>query len=149
MNHHPLAVDVADLQAGRFCAACPGGIEGHQQDAMKLRVCRVDQTCDFFLTEYPWEVAPLLRIRRLCDAPVALQDVDIEEPQRRQPHNYSVRTVLQLGEQHRLVLANVLRTKLLRWTPEVLAEMRHAEPFSRERCLVEVAAVQLLEHELA
>src|ERR1035438_3612485 len=64
MNHHALAVDVAHLQVGRFCAACPGGIEGHQQDAMKLRVCRVDQTCDFFLTEYPWEVTHLLRIDR-------------------------------------------------------------------------------------
>ena len=35
VNHHPLAVDVADLQAGRFRAACAGGIERHQQDAMK------------------------------------------------------------------------------------------------------------------
>ncbi len=26
VNHHPLAVDVADLEAGRFCAACAGGI---------------------------------------------------------------------------------------------------------------------------
>src|SRR5580658_5851136 len=26
MNDHPLAVDVADLQVGRFCAACAGGI---------------------------------------------------------------------------------------------------------------------------
>src|SRR5664280_1928734 len=35
MDHHPLAVDVADLQVGRFCAACTGGIKRHQKDAMK------------------------------------------------------------------------------------------------------------------
>src|ERR1700745_1511735 len=35
MNHHPLAVDVADLQVGRFGAACAGGIERHEQHAMK------------------------------------------------------------------------------------------------------------------
>jgi hypothetical protein len=46
MNHHPLAVDVANLQVGRFGAACAGGIEGHKQDAMKRRVYRVDQACD-------------------------------------------------------------------------------------------------------
>ena len=26
MNHHPLAVDVADLQVGSFCATCAGGV---------------------------------------------------------------------------------------------------------------------------
>jgi len=43
MNHHPLAVDVADLQVGSFCAACAGGIERHQQDAMKGGICGIDQ----------------------------------------------------------------------------------------------------------
>src|SRR5277367_2486367 len=27
MNHHPLAVDVSDLQVGRFRATCPSGIK--------------------------------------------------------------------------------------------------------------------------
>src|SRR6202034_406251 len=35
MDHHPLAVDVTDLQVSRFCAACTGRIHGHQQHAMK------------------------------------------------------------------------------------------------------------------
>jgi hypothetical protein len=29
MNHHPLAVDVSDLQVGRFRATCPSGIKRH------------------------------------------------------------------------------------------------------------------------
>ena len=52
MNNHPLAINVADLQVGRFSAACSGGIEDHQQGAMKLRVCCINQTCNFFLTEH-------------------------------------------------------------------------------------------------
>jgi hypothetical protein len=34
-NDHPLAIDIADLQACHFCATCARGIERYQQDAMK------------------------------------------------------------------------------------------------------------------
>ena len=85
MNHHPLAVDVADLQVGRFRATCAGGIHRHQQDAMEGCIRRLNQSRDFFLTEYPWKVTHLLRIGRLGNAPATLQHVDIEEAQSRQP----------------------------------------------------------------
>src|ERR1700679_3339923 len=85
MDHHPLAVDVTDLQVSRFCAACAGGIHRHQQDAMKRRVRGLNQSRDFFLTENPRKVTHLLRIGRLGDAPVALQHVDVEEAQGRKP----------------------------------------------------------------
>src|SRR6266852_7590322 len=52
MNDHPLAVDIADLQVRHFGATCARGIERHQQNAMKGKLCRVDQACDFFLAEY-------------------------------------------------------------------------------------------------
>src|SRR5260370_39849385 len=52
MNDHALAVDVADLQVRHFCATCARGIERHQQDAMEGKLCRVDQTRDFFRTEH-------------------------------------------------------------------------------------------------
>ena len=35
MNDHPLAVDVADLQGGHLGPAGAGGIERHEQDALK------------------------------------------------------------------------------------------------------------------
>src|SRR5271169_4995803 len=79
MDHHPLAVDVADLQVGRFCAACAGGIHSHQQDAMKGCIRRLNQSRDFFLTEDPWKVTHLLRVGRLSNAPATLQHVDVEE----------------------------------------------------------------------
>src|ERR1035441_7234807 len=148
MDHHPLAVYVADLQVGRFRAACAGGIHRHQQDAMKGGIRRLNQSRDFFLAEYPGKVPHLLRIRRLGDAPVALQDVNIEEPKRRQPHNYGVRTVLQLGEEHRLILANILWAKLIGRAPEILAEVRYAVQVGADGRFGEVAAVQLLKHEL-
>src|ERR1035438_3133618 len=91
MNHHPLAVDVADPQVGRFCAACTGGIKRHQKDAMKGGVRRVDQARDLLLTEYLRKVTHLLRIGRLGDAPAALQHVNVEETQRRQTQDYGVR----------------------------------------------------------
>jgi hypothetical protein len=148
MNHHPLAVDVTDLQMSRLCATCPGGIHRHQQDAVKGGVRRLNQLRDFFLTEHPGKVTQLLRIGRLGDAPVALQHVDIEEPKRRQPHDYGVRTVLQLGEEHRLILANVFRTKLIGRTAKVPAEVRNAVKVSAAGCGSEVAPLQLLKHEL-
>ena len=79
MNDHPLAVDIADLQVRHFCATCARGIEGHQQNAMKGKLCRVDQTRDFFLAEYLGQVQNLLRIRRLGNAPASLQHLHIEE----------------------------------------------------------------------
>ena len=91
MNDHPLAVDIADLQVRHFCATCARGIERHQQDAMKGKLCRVDQPRDFFLAEHLRQVQNLLRIRRLGNAPAALQHLDIEEAQSGQALGYGVR----------------------------------------------------------
>src|ERR1019366_199311 len=77
-----------------------------------------------------------------------LQHVDIEEPQRRQPHNYGVRTVLSLGEQHRLVLANVLWAELIGRAPEVPAEVRHTVHVRTNGRSGEVTPLQLLKHKL-
>ena len=52
MNDHALAVDIADLQVRHFCATCARGIERHQQDAMKGKLGRVDQTRHFFLAQH-------------------------------------------------------------------------------------------------
>src|ERR1700758_1491272 len=60
MNHHPLAVDVSDLQVGRFRAACAGGIKRHQQDAVKGAFRGVDQTRNLLLAEYLRKVTNLL-----------------------------------------------------------------------------------------
>src|SRR5664280_2421941 len=148
VNHHPLAVDVADLQVGRFCAACAGGIERHQKDAMKGGVRGVDQARDLLLAEYLGKMTNLLRVGRLGDAPAALQHVNVEETQSRQTQDYGVRTVLQLGEEHRLILANVFRAKLIRRAAKVPAEVCNTVQVAADGCFGEVAALQLLKHEL-
>ena len=51
VDHHSLAVDVADFQVGQLGAAESGGISGHQQHAVKRRFRGVDQLRDFFLAE--------------------------------------------------------------------------------------------------
>jgi hypothetical protein len=72
----------------------------------------------------------------------------IEEAQRSQPQDNGVGTVLQLGEQHRLILANVFGTKLIGWAPKVAAEVTYSVKVGTDGCIGEVATPQLLKHEL-
>ena len=81
MNDHPLAVNIADLQVRHFCATCARGIERHQQNAMKGKLCRVDQTRHFVLTQHLRQVQNLFRIRGLGYTPASLQHLDIEKTQ--------------------------------------------------------------------
>ncbi len=115
---------------------------------MKGCVRCLNQSRNFLLTEYPGKMTQLLRIGGLRDAPVALQHVNVEEPQRRQPQDDGVRTELQLGEQHRLVLANVLRAKLIGRTAKVPAEVLNTVQVCTDGGSGEVAAMQFLKHEL-
>src|SRR5208283_5173102 len=151
MDNHALTVDIADLQNLQMrclCATCPGGIKRHEQDAVEGAFCGVNQTRNLRLAEHLWKVTNLLRIWRLGDAPAALQHVNIEEAQRSQPQDHSVGAELQLGEEHRLVLANVLRAKLIGPAAEVPAEVLHPVEVRADGCIGEVAASQLLKHEL-
>ena len=52
VDDHSLAVDVADLQASHFGAACSGSIESHQQNAVEGVARRVNQLGDFFLAQH-------------------------------------------------------------------------------------------------
>src|SRR5438876_8944204 len=123
MDDHPLAVDIADLQVRHFCATRARGIERHQQDAMEGKLCRVNQTCDFFLAEHLWQTQDLFRIRCLGNTPASLQHLNIEEAYGSKPQGYGVRVELQLSEECSLILANVLVTKLIGPAMEVAAEV--------------------------
>ena len=115
---------------------------------MKGRIRCTDQATDLFLAEYPGKVTHLLRVGRLGDAPVALQHVNVEEAQRRQPQDDGVRTELELGEQSRLILAYLLRTKLIGPTMKVSTEVLNTVQVCADGGSSEVAAMQLLNHEL-
>jgi hypothetical protein len=123
MDDHALAVDIADLQVRHFCATCARGIQRHQQNAMKGKLCRADQTRYFFLAQHLRQVQNLLRIRCLGSAPASLQHLHIEEAQSSQALRYRVWGQLPAREQRGLILANMLGAKLIRRTMEVPTEM--------------------------
>ncbi len=70
------------------------------------------------------------------------------EDQRAQMLDNRVGAEFQLGEEHRLVLANVHRTKLIRRPAEVPAEVYDSVDVRADRGLDNVAVPQLLDHEL-
>jgi len=125
VNDHPLTVDVADLKVCDLRPASAGGIERHQQDAVKGHLRRIDQTCDLFLAEHMRQVQNLLRIGRLGRTPASLQDLDIEEAQCSKPLRHGVRRQLPFGEHGGLILANVLQSQPVGRTMEVPRKVLH------------------------
>src|SRR3974390_1599379 len=69
MNHHALAVDIADLQVGYLSTAQAGSVERHEQSGMEGSASGFDESCDFFLAEDRWKGRVLFRMRRLGEAP--------------------------------------------------------------------------------
>ena len=51
VDHHPLAIDVADLQASQLGVANAGGVEGHEHGSIKGSRSGIDELRYFFLTE--------------------------------------------------------------------------------------------------
>jgi hypothetical protein len=86
---------------------------------MKGGIRGVDQARNLFLTDYLGKVAKLLRIGYFADAPAALLHVNVEEPRGGQAQDDGVGAELELGEQSRLILADVLRSNLI-GTPATL-----------------------------
>jgi hypothetical protein len=88
VNHHALAVDVAELQARRLFVPGSGGIERHQQSAMERSGGRIDELSNFFLAEDRRQAMGPFWIRSVCDAPIPSESLGVEEPQGRQtdPH---------------------------------------------------------------
>src|ERR1700746_4107468 len=84
VNHHALAVDIADLQVGYLSTAQAGSVERHEQSAMEGSVGGIDESGDFLLAENHREVMVLFRIRSLSDAPGFLERLDVEKAQGRQ-----------------------------------------------------------------
>jgi len=69
VNHHALAIDVADFQVRQFSASYSGGVERHQQNVMEGSARSLDQSCDFFLAEDRWQAMGPFRIGSVGDAP--------------------------------------------------------------------------------
>ncbi len=81
VNHHPSAVNVADLQSSQLRVANTGGVKGHQDSSMKRCAGCIDDLGHFFLAEYRGQAMGLLRIRSIRDTPRSFQRLDVEKPQ--------------------------------------------------------------------
>src|SRR3984893_1328824 len=81
VNHHALAIDVADFQVCQFSASYSGGVERHQQGAMEGSAGRLNELSNFFLAEDRWQVMHPFRIGSVADAPGSPERLTVKEPQ--------------------------------------------------------------------
>src|SRR5216683_7392453 len=81
VDHHALAVHVADFQVCQFSASYSGGVERHQQGAMEGSAGRLNELSNFFLAEDRWQVMRPFRIGSVGDAPGSLERLTVKEPQ--------------------------------------------------------------------
>jgi hypothetical protein len=109
VNHHALAVDIAELEVRQLGIPSSGGIKRHQQSAMERSAGRIDELRNFFLAEDGRETVGLFRIRSLGNAPGLLKRLSVKEPQGGQSDRNGARRQLSLLEQLGLVFANVSR----------------------------------------
>src|SRR5215472_5352284 len=91
VNHHALAVDVANFQVRQFGTAHSRSVERHQQGAMVGSTGGINQSRHFFLAEHRRQVNGLLRIGGLGDAPDLLERLDVEKTERREALRHRAR----------------------------------------------------------
>src|ERR1700693_4954641 len=107
VNHHALAVNVADFQLRELGTPEPRGVERHQQSAMQGRPRRIDEPRNFFLAENRWQVNSLLRVGSLFDAPGSPESLGVEKSQSCQALRHRVRGELPLPKHRGLIFTNV------------------------------------------
>src|SRR6266581_4744152 len=81
VDHHPPAIDVADLEARQFSIPHAGGVEGHEESAMERSARRIDELRHLFLAENRGQAVRLLRIGSVSDAPGSLECLNVEKAQ--------------------------------------------------------------------
>jgi len=81
VNHHPPAIDVADLEARQLCVADAGGVESHEHSAIKGSRSGVNELRYFFLAENRGQAVRLLRIGSVSDAPRSPERLNVEKAQ--------------------------------------------------------------------
>src|SRR5436853_5861309 len=122
VHDHAPAIDVADLEARELGAAHAGAVEGHQNGAVEGSRRSLDELCYFFLTENRGQAIALLGIGSFGNAPGPLERLDVKEAQGAEMVGHRTGSQFVPGEELRLVLADVLRSKAIGRAVEVLGE---------------------------
>src|SRR5438874_325610 len=146
VNHHALAVDVRNFQVGQLGASHSGGVEHHQQCAMKGSASRIDESRHFFLAQDRWNVLGSFRIGGLGCAPALLESLGIEEPQSRKINRNGAWSQLSFLEQFRLVFANLLGAQAVGRTMEALREIFHYPDVTSYGSFSVIATLEFLQH---
>ena len=103
-KHHPLAVNVADLEAAQLRAAQPSRVKRHKDGAVVTDCGCGNQLRHFSRTENHRKAIPLLRIRKIlfpCVSP--LEDLDVEEAKCADVQNNGVHRELTFLQKVRVV----------------------------------------------
>src|SRR6516164_2742629 len=146
MNHHALAVDVADFQVGHLRVPGAGGVEGHEQDALARSARRVDELRDFFPAKNRRQATRLFRIGSVGDAPGSAERLDVEEAQSRPVSPYGIRRQLALLEQLGLIFANVSRAQTIGRTAESSSKIFHCPDIVAYGTLRVIKTLELIQH---
>src|SRR5216683_1533145 len=149
VNHHALAVDVADFQVCQLGVAHSGSVERHQQNAMVGSERSIDESRDFFLAQDRRKVKWSFRIGSLGDAPGLFESLDVEKPQRREAVIHSTRRQLLLLKQLRLVFTNVSQAQTVRRTVESSREIFNCAEVIPYGIFRVITTLEFLQHHLA
>ena len=88
VDHHSLAVYVADFELFHFSAPHPGTIKNHQQGTLYQIASGIDESRDFFLAQDRWEGSAVFGIRDILSESLFLQGAYEKEPQSRDTARY-------------------------------------------------------------
>src|ERR1019366_3795118 len=130
-------------------APYPSAIERHQYHAVKRSLGRVDEGGHFFRAQDAGQGSRLLRIRCIGHAPGFLDRLPVEEPQSREPLRHGGCGQLSLAEQIRLVLADVLRSELIRRASKVTREIFDRLDIAVDGSLSVITTLEFFEHHFA
>ena len=146
VDHHPLAVDIADLQIRQLGPSHTGGIQRHQDRAVKRDQRRFDQARHFFLTEDYGQVKPFLRIGSFFHAPRLLECLDEEETQGANALIHRVVGQLAITEQMGDVGANLFWAELVGWALKIAGKILDGADVGPGGTLGVITTLEFLEH---
>src|ERR1019366_2718571 len=130
-------------------APYPSAIERHQYHAMKPSLGRVDEGGHFFRAQDAGQWSRLLRVRCIGHAPGFLDRLCVEEPQSRKSLRHAGCGQLSFAEQIRLVLANVLRSELIRRAVKVTRKILDRLDVAVDGSLRIITTLEFFEHHFA
>jgi hypothetical protein len=145
-DDHPLAIDVAYLEAREFCASHAGAVEGHQQRASKQCPGCVDQARDFLAAQHRWQPAPVMGIGQEIAELLALESLHEKESQSRDLVDHRAGRQLAVPQQIGLIGSKFVGAELVGRLAKVLSEVGHNSQIITCGDGRVVATLKLLQH---